>query len=334
MPTSDKVTHRAVSCAFIKESGGFAVKIHRGSKAAAKDWNPRANSEAISRQVLSALEHSQDNIGVHFHGRLVDVDIDAGKESEEALEDVKRFLLPALDMFLPECVHVWGRESRPRTHRAYLIEGEEDYNPLDYPVIRRIQRISEAKVELRGGAKSRGEYTVLPGSIHPDKEKYLWDNKEKSLASPSVVPLATLIKGIRLAGAVAVIAPHWVEGMRQELTMAIAGFMHRAKDLTQSIDKDIFGVDREDAQQLLEVLMEVTGDDSADVRMRRKAFDSTWRKAEQGTPVTGATTLAQLVGDNDIIAKLYTLMSDSPEVAEIDNFVSRFVIWQGARESH
>ena len=318
---SSAAEERAVSCAFIRSSGGYAVKVRKGTKAAESGWSPRDNCDARSSQVLAQLEDSDDNIGVHFQGRLVDVDVD-GKEAET-------FLTPALDLLLPDCAHIWGRKSRPRTHRSYMIDGERDYNPLEHPVLRRIKRIQEVKVELRGGPKSRGEYTVAPGSIHPDGELYEWADKDKALSTPSVAPLPMLLRGIRMAGAIAVIAPHWQEGIRQELVMALSGFLHRANDLTQSIDANLFGVSKEDALTLLEVLFEVTHDDSSDLRMRRQAFEATWKKADQGVPVMGATSLAKMTGDHNIVSKLYTLLSDSPEVAEIDDFVSRFAIWQG-----
>ena len=318
----DSAAHRAVSCAFVRSSGGFAVKVKPGSKAADKDWNPRANTVARSQQVLSQLVDSADNIALHFHGKLVDVDVDG--------DGCQDFLVPALDLFLPDCAHIWGRESRPCTHRSYIIAGDKDYNPLNYPVLRRLKKIPEVKVELRGGAKSRGEYTVLPGSVHPDGDEYIWDDLGKAAVTPTVAPLDDILKGIRFAGAVAVLAPHWQSGMRQELTLALSGFLYRASDLTQAIDPELFRVSKEDAMQLLEVLLELTEDDAKDFRMRREAFNKTWKKAANEGNVTGATRLAELTGDKDIVFKLYTLLSDSSEVAEIDEFVSRFVIWQGA----
>ena len=37
----------------------------------------------------------------------------------------------------------------------------------------------------------------------------------------------------------------------------------------------------------------------------------------------------EITGDKDLPRKLYTLLTDSPEVGEIDEFVDQFAIWQG-----
>ena len=86
---------RAVSVAFIRNSGGYAVKALKGQKEPAKGWDPRMNTSAKSSQLLADIEHTDDNLGVHLHKDLVDVDVDG--------EDAHRYLVPALDAFLPDC---------------------------------------------------------------------------------------------------------------------------------------------------------------------------------------------------------------------------------------
>ena len=89
---------RAISVAFIKNSGGMAVRATRGQKSPAPGWDPRTNSVEKSNTLLETLATSSDNLGVHLSGDLVDVDID-GKNADA-------FLIPALDAFLPPCNHV------------------------------------------------------------------------------------------------------------------------------------------------------------------------------------------------------------------------------------
>ena len=227
-PAPPASLQRAVSCAFIPKSGGYAVRVPRGSKVPDASWDPRANTEGRSRQVLADIETDEGtNIGCHFHGRLVDVAIDA--------EGAERFLIPALDRFLPACPHVWGRPSRPRSHRAYLLAGDAAFNPHEHPIIRRLKAIPEVGVDVRGGPPARGEYTLLPGSQHPSGELYEWADLGAARATPAVAALEDLLKAIRLAGAVAVLAPHWVGETRHAITLALAGFLHRVQDLGRSV---------------------------------------------------------------------------------------------------
>ena len=91
---------RAVSCGLVRSSGGYAVMIGRGNKTPPSDWDPRKNSEGRSRQVLADIEHDEGtNLGLHLHGNLVDVDINA--------EDPDNALIPALDAMLPlSLIHI------------------------------------------------------------------------------------------------------------------------------------------------------------------------------------------------------------------------------------
>ena len=312
---------RAVSVEFIKQSGGYAVKALKNAKAPAKGWDPRSNNDAKSAQTLVDIEYSDDNIGVQLHGNLVDVDVDG--------KDAHLYLVPALDAFLPSCSHVWGRDSRKKTHRVYLLKTADRFDPAEYPVLRRIKKIAEANVEIRGGPISRGEYSLMPSSIHPSGELYRWHDVGRARSTPSMATPEALIRGIRLAGAVAVLAPHWVEGMRQDLTMALAGFLHRAQSITTAMGADLFKVDEDYAMQFIEVLLDISGDDPADRYARKKAFQATWAKAERGIPVTGATTIADITGDPSLVKKLYVLLTDNPDVAALDDFASRFAIWKG-----
>ncbi len=75
--------------------------------------------------------------------------------------------------------------------------------------------------------------------------------------------------------------------------------------------------------------MNIVDDDNKDKVARRKAFESTWKKADKGLPVVGATRLSELVDDPEILRKLYMLLSDNPDIAILDEFVGRFAIWKG-----
>ena len=268
----------------------------------------------------------ESNIAAHFHGRAVEIDVDA--------PDGRLHLIPALDAFLPASHHVWGRPGKagPRSHRAYVLT--EDYSPAKHAVLRRVQRIEPARVELRGGAASRGQYTLMPSSRHDvDDEEYTWADIDQAESTPAVVSVEDLIRGIRLAGAVACIAPYWAAGQRQELCLALSGFFYRAismaRAITAEVKADMFCITQADAESILDVLMEVAGDDEGDRTRRQAVLRRTFKKGDAGDLLTGGKTLADLTGDAKLPGYLYTLLTDAPEIVEMDDFLARFAIWQG-----
>ena len=315
---SPKSAHRIVSLDFIAASGGYAVRVVRGQKRPHKGWDPRHNDEKRSELLLRELRADQtDNVGVHLHDLLVDVDID---NDDPALKS-------ALDLLLPPSNHVWGHASRLRTHRAYQLRLA--FFPDQYPILARIKRL--IGIELRGGPPERGEYSLLPGSTHPSDEEYLWSDLKKARVSTAVVHINVLLKAMRLAGAVYILAPFWTEGLRNDLVMALSGFLHRTSRIADELggEDTVFRVDKDLALRFLKCLLKVTGDDEADLYSRMKTFEATWSKAEKGAPVTGASRIGQITGDKTIMAKLYTLLTDSPEIAAVDEFTDRFAIWRG-----
>ena len=321
-PAAPLSMERAVSVAFVKSSGGFAVQLDRGSMVPDPEWDPRKNTRGRSSQILDDIDGDDSNIGIHLHGKLVDVDVNA--------EDLSA-LVPALDALLPACLHVWGRASRPRTHRVYMIDGDKPYKPADHPVVRRIKDLPAVDTSIRGGALSRGEFTLLPGSLHPDGELYEWAQLGAAKEPPSVASLDEIISGLRMASAIALLAVHWNNNKhdRDDIMLAIGGFLHRAHDLAKSMGDGLFSMSRESAAVFVDTFLDVVQADPARAKKWRHSFDVTWSKADKGDPVKGATSLGKIVGDPDLVTALYALLTDSPEVHNIDRFMERFAIWKG-----
>jgi len=310
---------RKVSLDFLRNSGNFAVQAPRGEKNPGKGWDPRSNSRSKSDQTLYDLDRNDANLGIHLYGNMVDVDVDSDAP----------YLTEALDNFLPSCSHVWGRKSRPRTHRVYQISDDEPYDPTDWPVLNRLSKIPEANIEIRGGQQTRGEYSLLPGSVHPSGEAYEWADLNRAQNSPSVTDISKIVKGVRFAGAIAVLAPYWTEGVRNNLVMALSGFLYKAHEIAEGIGGSAFSMDKDEADRFLHVLLALADPNTADRGARLATFQMTWRKAQSGAAVTGATTIAEITGDKTIVGKLYTLLTDSPDIAAVEEFTSRFAIWQG-----
>lgn len=314
--------HREISIALLKSSGAYAVRTPKGQKEPGHyRWDPKTNSFEESQKTIYAVERSTDNLGVHLHGKFVDVDIDTDNP----------FLKEALDYFLPYTAHVWGRKSRPRTHRLYEISGiDAKFEPSLFPFLARVKTVDAIKVEIRGGELRSGQYSLLPGSLHPSGETYEWTDLKAARSTPVSVDVLRVVNGVRMACVVALIAPYWTEGTRNQMCMALSGFMHRAASHVMdmgSISPLFF--EKKDAKEILEGLMKVAGDDESDYAMRLKTFESTWDKAESGSPVQGGTTLTKITGDPDLLSLLYILLADTPDLIEFDKFLDRYAVRNG-----
>lgn len=313
--------HREVSIGLLKSTTAYAIRTPKGQKDPGHvRWDPRTNSHEESQKTIHLLERSNDNIGVHLHGKAIDVDTDTDNP----------FVLAALDHFLPATAHVWGRKSRPRTHRFYETIGMEAFDPSQYPFLAAIQKIPTLAVEIRGGEAKSGRYSLLPGSLHPSGETYEWADLKAARSTPVTVDLSRIVNGVRFACVAALIAPYWTEGVRNQLCMALSGFFHRAAAHVADMGamSQLF-FERKDAKELMEGLIKISDDDEADYAMRMRTFDQTWDKADQGHPVQGATTLVKITGDESLLPLLYTLLADTPDLIAFDKFLDRYAVRNG-----
>lgn len=311
---------RAVSIALLRATKSLAVKCIPGEKKPVKGWEPRANTPAASETVIRDVEFTKDNFGIHLTGKWMDVDVDTDNP----------VMFDALEAFLPATPHMWGRKSKPKSHRLYMSSGD-DFDPSEYLFLKKLKRIPEAKVEVRGGPLSRAEYSLLPGSIHPSGEAYEWHHVGYARNTPVITSVKSVLDGVRKATATAVLAPFFTEGVRQELTMALAGFLQRVHQLTGEWAEDTggFAMPYSEALDFFKIFLKVVGDDPEDHRDRLSAFKMSWDKGAEGKAVTGATRIAEIANDKLIIQKLYALLTDNPDVQRLETFLQRYAIWYG-----
>lgn len=308
--------HRSISITFLKNTSGFAVRTPRGQKdPGAIQWDPKTNSREKSNNTIKVLEATNDNLGVHLFGPLVDVDIDSDNP----------VLLASLDYFLPHTAHVWGRKSRPRTHRLYELAGVNTFDPGSWPFLAKLQQRPDLALEVRGGELKSARYSLLPGSVHPSGEFYEWSDPKAATSTVSHVSEMRLMQGVRFALAAALVAPHWQEGVRNELCKAFSGFMYRASSYSEELNADLL-LSKDDAWDLMQGIMEIADDDPADKPMRQKTFDQTWQKAEDGAAVTGATRIAEITGDKEIVGLLYALLANTPDLLAMDRMFEQYAI--------
>jgi hypothetical protein len=280
--------------------------------------------------VISDL--GDDNLAVHLHGRVVDVDVDSFDP-----------LVPAaLDMCLPQSPLTWGRRSKPKSHRLYVLDEDFDRGPFA-PLLRVTKALeidgTSLSVEVRGGERASGFVSVLPGSQHPGGELYTWDALDLS-SSPAVVRVPDLISSVRLALAAAMVARFWVSGVRNDMSLALSGALWRmhalmvsAAEITDADPPD-FSTSMNRAELLLRTVMELAGDDPADARDRVTNLRNTWRKLERDPSIrtVGATRMAELIGDElgqQVVRRLYLLLADDAGALKFDELTERFRIWYG-----
>lgn len=311
--------HRQVSINFLETCGNFAVRAPRGQKDPGGGWDPKNNDAKKHGAVLNRLREGNDNLGVHLFGKLVDVDID---------NDDPNFLA-AFEMLAPRCGHIYGRGERRRTHRIYALK--DDFIPDDHPVIKHLNRIPSIKMEIRGGDMKRGEYSLLPGSIHTSGDEYRWEDLASAEATPSLVDINQLIRAARFAGVVALLAPYWVEGSRNDLVMPFSGFLYRAHMLAGELglweDAKDSPMRYDEAETLLKTLMAVAGDD--ETYMRTRTLKRTYQRGASGANNTGGGKLQELTGDAHISARMYGLLVDNPQAQKIAEFQEEFALVEG-----
>lgn len=331
--------HRATSIAFIKSTGLIPVKVRAGQKDPFADWDPRRATLQPIAETLERMATEDMNIGALFHGTWVDLDIDTKDPA----------LLYALDYFMPKTRYIWGRASKPRSHWAYRLTAQFDRGPFGHLLrFMKALKIGEGddatlySLELRGGTIENGLFSVLPGSKHPSGEMVEWATEIDPTVSDAIIPLHRIIKAMRMAQAAAMLSRYWVEGVRNDLSLALAGLMWRIRassmalagvDEEDEADEETFLLTEADAISLLTAVMTLGGDDPNDQRSRLINMNNTWRKLDNdpSAKVTGGKVLAEFMGNEGekVIKALYRLLSDNDGIEQLDELCDQFVMWYG-----
>jgi hypothetical protein len=137
--------------------------------------------ELTERELSKKYALWSDNLGVLFGSRsggLVDVDID-----DDVALRFANDILPPTDL-------IFGRASRPGSHRLYRVEGifsqRFEYRPA------RTKRGYRLVAEIRGDHPDGGSaMTVIPPSQHRSGENVIWERLgEPAVLTPEVLTAA------------------------------------------------------------------------------------------------------------------------------------------------
>lgn len=225
-----------------------------------------------NRQAVDAEFGEGDNLGVLLgepsHG-LIDVDLD----------DSTTLLLA--DLFLanttPACS---GRASRSRSHLWYHVL--ENMPP-------RTQTWKHPDGRMLVEVRSTGGQTVIPPSIHPDGDRYLWHGEPwGGINGPSIIEGDELLVRVGLLALTSLLTMEWPEeGSRHQAFLALAG----------ALLSEGYGDTRRVSPvwtKYLEAVFRgitVTTGDRAD--RYRETAETTIRAIQNGKPVQGWPTLAE-----------------------------------------
>jgi len=240
--------------------GWLPIPIPAGKKEPViKEW-PKLR---LAREDLPHYFSNGINVGLLLgspSANLVDIDLDC----PEALAIARKFL--------PDTNRVSGRVCSPYSHYWYIVESSPKTKKFDDPILRSKKDKRAMIVEFRG----TGAQTVVPPSIHPDGEPYIWNKA----GEPSRVNSDVLLSRVATLAACAITARYWQEGKRHDLALALSGMLIRAEWAI------------EDAEHFIITAASVAGDN--EIEDRRSAVRSTADQLSKGEPATGIPRLMEL----------------------------------------
>ncbi len=220
----------------------------------------------LAERELPARFGADANLGVlngSPSGNQVDVDLDCA----EALR--------LADRFLPATQSVFGRPSKPRSHRLYAAD------PL--PATTQFRDVDGAMLLE---ARSTGTQTLFPPSTHPSGERIAWDED----GDPTRVDGQQLMAAVAKTAAACLLAGHYpAAGGRHDAALALAGALLRS------------GWREDWVRAFIEAVAAAADDDEAGERAAAAAY--TARRLADGHTATGWNRLAQYVGP-DVVRRL------------------------------
>lgn len=331
--------HRELSLTFLVTTGLIPVKVRPNQKDPFPDWDPARAEQQDKTLIIEQLRKDKSlNLGALFTGKYVDVDVDT----------TNPLLHAALDYFLPRTQFVWGRASKRKGHRVYILH--EDFQRARWaPLLKYFKGLvggtatpESLSLELRGGEAKHGMFAVLPGSFHSN-ELIEWDGNVDPTMDGTHIAEALLVRQLRLALVASIIASYWAEGTRNDLSLAVAGVFWRIrnstlvaldKDPNADVEDDEFILTYADAESIFKCVMQISGDDSNDARSRLLNLHNTWRKLDGDATarVSGGKVLAEAIGPEygtKVVKALYRLLSDSESAEQIEKLAEQFVMWYG-----
>lgn len=245
--------------------GWKAIPIpHRSKKPKLSGWQNLVLTEAeLPKHFNGKLQNIGVLLGTISNG-LTDIDLD----SPEAVK--------LADFFLPNSEAIFGRTSKPRSHRLYYCN-KSFYEKFNNPFLLASEdeaiRKTACIVEIRG---KTGLQTVFPDSTHQSGEAVEWHTDDE----PSKIEAKELRRAVALLASAALISTFWRSGTRNDLNLALSGALLRN------------GFNISEAKNFIRAVCAASGDE--EISDRLKTVDATALNLELGKNVYGFPRLAEL----------------------------------------
>ncbi len=224
-------------------------------------------NERLKEEDLPTYFSKEVNIGLLLgepSNGLCDVDLDCKEAVILARE------------FLPETCRKSGRETSPQSHWWYYSKGLATCRYED--TLLRGSKERAMIVEIR----SNGGHTLVPPSIHPSGDKYIWNEE----GEPAEVSNQLLLSSVSKLAACSLIVRHWIRGKRHNLALALAATLLRS------------GWSIEDVKNFIVAAGRTAGDE--ELNDRQQAIRDTYKRLLQYESITGFSRLSELL-PKDII---------------------------------
>lgn len=284
--------------------------LDKDKKPGVPQWTHLAysNEEEVREKFTQWADQGRSNVGLLLgepSGGLVDVDLDHPKA------------VRLRDYFLPPTMAKSGREGRRGTHYWYqCTEGTTPGITRQHLMPGEDGKRGPVAVELRS---SKGQ-TVLPPSIHPSGEQYLWEGEPwGGDAGPAVVDGRVLTARVAMLGLASVLLDNWPQrGTRHEAYLALAGGLLSYGEMGVH---PFWGHQANAAEQLIRALAEATLDDDGPDSRVAESVHSTIAAIQAGKRVKGLGSLVDIIGEDHVrqvrvlVAEVESAAGFTPRIA-------------------
>jgi hypothetical protein len=173
--------------------------------------------------------------------KQLNVSVRLGKDglADNDLDCMEAIMLA--DHFLPPTPAMFGRASKPRSHRLYYLDNlPED---LKKATLEFSDENDATIVELRLGAGGKGAHTIFPGSTHESSEAIEWYGEFGEIPH---VDYAVAKQGTTKVACGALLLRHWPgKGSRQTAALIVGGFFARLGWSADDIAKFVYAIAKE-----------------------------------------------------------------------------------------
>lgn len=259
-----------------------------------RGWPSKSiKTEADARQKLDGYR----NLGVLFREcreNVTDIDLDC----PAAL---------AASPFLPPTGFVYGRKSNPASHRFYVTERRLLTVKFLFNdrTISEIRSIGEPKLDEETSKMLPAAFqSVLPPSIHPQGETYVFENSSGPSAEITLVDSKVLWRAAILVASAALVSDSWPPvGTRHHASLALGGMLARR------------GVTLEEAEIFGRAIC--TAGSGRDRASTIRNIRDSYKRVNKNQRATGLPSFEKLI-DKEVVAQLDEWLSvlDAPLYAD------------------